>query len=91
MIAKRLDEDFNYWIGIPGIGGEAVNRQDTKPFLTILKEKYLNALREIQKLGAEKSQLVSRNDFLENENKKLKEINEELTQENCSLTEVIYG
>ena len=90
-MGKHLEEDFNYWIGIPGIGGEAVNRQDTKPFLTILKEKYLNALREVQKLAAEKSQLELRNAFLEGENEGLKDLNEELTQENNSLTEQIYG
>lgn len=33
-----LYEDFNYWIGVSGVGGEAVNRQELKPFLTILKK-----------------------------------------------------
>ena len=33
-----LYEDFNYWIGIPNADGEAVNRQELKPFLTILKK-----------------------------------------------------
>lgn len=33
-----LYKDFNYWIGIPGVGGEAVNRQELKPFLIILKK-----------------------------------------------------
>lgn len=86
-----LYEDFNYWIGIPNADGKAVNRQELKPFLTILKEKYLDVLRKIQKLEAEKSQLTTRIIFLENENKNLKELNEELTQENNSLTEQIYG
>jgi FtsZ-binding cell division protein ZapB len=90
-MGKRLEEDFNYWVGMIGVGGEAVNRQDLKPFLTILKEKYLNALREVQKLAAEKSQLELRNAFLEGENEGLKDLNEELTQENNSLTEQIYG
>lgn len=88
---KHLKEDFNYWIGMSGVGGEAVNQQELKPFLTILKEKYLNALRKVQKLEAEKSQLVTRNIFLESENERLKELNEDLTQENNSLTEKIYG
>lgn len=35
---KHLKEDFDYWIGIPDAGGEAVNRQELKPFLTILKK-----------------------------------------------------
>ena len=52
---KHLKEDFDYWIGMSGVGGEAVNRQELKPFLTILKEKYLDVLRKIQKLEAEKS------------------------------------
>lgn len=86
-----LYEDFNYWIGIPDADGAAVSRKKLGPFLTILKEKYLDALREIQKLEAEKSQLTLRNTFLESEIKKLKELNEELTQENNSLTEQIYG
>lgn len=86
-----LYEDFNCWIGIPNADGEAVNRQELKPFLTILKKNYLDALRKIQKLEAEKSQLVTRNIFLKNENKNLKELNEDLTQENNSLTEKIYG
>ena len=47
-----------------GVGGEAVNRQELKPFLTILKKNYLDALRKIQKLEAEKSQLATRNVFL---------------------------
>ena len=87
----RLDKDFNYWVGMIGVGGEAVCAQDAKPFLTILKEKYLNALRENQKLAAEKSQLELRNAFLEGENEGLRDLNEELTQENNSLTEQIYG
>ena len=86
---KHLKEDFDYWIGMSGVGGEAVNRQELKPFLTILKEKYLDALRKVQKLEAEKSQLAARNIFLESE--RLKELNEDLTQENNSLTEEIYG
>ena len=36
---KHLKEDFDYWIGMSGVGGEAVNRQELKPFLTILKKK----------------------------------------------------
>lgn len=35
---KHLKEDFNYWIEMSGVGGEAVNRQELKPFLTILKK-----------------------------------------------------
>ena len=88
---KYLKENFDYWIGISGVGGEAVNRQELKPFLTILKEKYLDTLRKVQKLEAEKSQLATRNIFLKSEIKRLKELNEELTQENNSLTEQIYG
>lgn len=88
---KHLKEDFNYWIGMSGVGDEAVNRQELKPFLTILKEKYLNALRKVQKLEAEKSQLATRNIFLKSENERLRDLNEELTQENNSLTEKIYG
>ena len=88
---KHLKEDFDYWIGMSGVGGEAVNRQELKPFLTILKKNYLNALRKVQKLEAEKSQFATRNIFLESENKNLRELNEELTQENNSLTEKIYG
>ncbi len=86
-----LYEDFDYWIGMSGVGGEAVNQQELKPFLTILKKNYLDALRKIQKLEAEKSQLATKNIFLESENKNLKELNEDLTQENNSLTEKIYG
>lgn len=88
---KHLKEDFDYWIGMSGVGGEAVNRQELKSFLTILKKNYLDALRKVQKLEAEKSQLVTRNIFLESENERLKELNEDLTQENNSLTEKIYG
>lgn len=88
---KHLKEDFDYWIGMSGAGGEAVNRQELEPFLTILKEKYLDALRKVQKLEAEKSQLATRNIFLESENERLKKLNEDLTQENNSLTEKIYG
>ena len=29
---KHLKEDFDYWIGMSGVGGEAVNRQELKPF-----------------------------------------------------------
>ena len=88
---KHLKEDFDYWIGMSGIGGEAACRKELGPFLTILKEKYLDALRKIQKLEAEKSQLATRNIFLESENENLKELNEELTQENNNLAEKIYG
>lgn len=90
-MGKHLEENFNYWVGIIGVGGEGVSSKDLRPFLTILKEKYLNALRKVQKLAAEKSQLELRNAFLEGENEGLKNLNEELTQENNSLTEQIYG
>ena len=91
-MANRIDErDFNYWVGIPGVGGEGVSSKSLRPFLTILKEKYLNALREVQKLEAEKSQLELRNTFLEGENEGLRDLNKELTQENNNLTEQIYG
>lgn len=86
-----LYEDFNYWIGIPDVDSESVCRKELKPFLTILKEKYLDALKEIQNLAAKKAQLTLRNTFLESEIKRLKKLNEELTQENNSLTEEIYG
>ena len=68
-----------------------VNRKEEKATSKILKKNYLDALRKVQKLEAEKSQLATRNIFLESENKNLKELNEELTQENNSLTEKIYG
>lgn len=90
-MGKHLEEDFNYWVGMIGVGGEGVSSKDLRPFLTILKEKYLNALRKVQKLAAEKSQLELRSTFLEGENEGLKNLNEELTQENNSLTEQIYG
>ena len=35
---KHLKEDFDYWIGMSGVGSEVVNRQELKPFLTILKK-----------------------------------------------------
>lgn len=87
----ETEKDFNYWIGVPEWGGETVSTKELRPFLTILKTKYINALWEVQRLSAEKSRLAERNTFLEDENLKLKNLNEELTQENNSLTEQIYG
>jgi len=87
----EIEKDFNYWIGVPEWNGETVSTKELRPFLTILKTKYINVLWENQRLSAEKSQLITRNTFLEDENLKLKDLNEELTLENNSLTEQIYG